>query len=213
MGEFQGGMRGSTILVLDEVHAASLSMELLFQQLPTILHTTDKPLQLLLMSATLDVPRFKHIFPTGTVYDISGDTPFRINTHFCDAKGDRPKLAMDVIDGIYKGRWKLPGNFKGNEGFLIFVSGKDEGRKCLQQFKKRFPQFRNEVWFIHAELPLSEIEPLAAKPGRKFIISTDITANGITIEGTPYVTHKVPVMDAEFRDTILPDGRRAIGKT
>lgn len=199
-GNLEAGMLGGTILVLDEVHSPSLPMELLFQQLSEIISRQDRALQVLCMSATMNIPRFHQIFPNSNVYTVAGGPRYTINTVFCNLSGTRPALITNILEGIIRGNYPLPpGIHAKTRGVLIIVAGKDTGRECLLRFQRKFPMQRDKVWFIHSEVPMGDIEDVAGLEEEKYIFSTEVSESGISFDAVSYViecmVRKKMVMD------------------
>lgn len=73
---FEHALNGATTLIFDDAHFRNLEMELLLQQLPDIIRGLTRPLQVILMSATLDIDVLERFFENCKTYALGGFTPF-----------------------------------------------------------------------------------------------------------------------------------------
>lgn len=71
-------LQGYDILILDEVHNRSRAMELLIQGLSGSIASSSRPIQTVMMSATLGTERFQRLFPDSILHRLQTSTPFAI---------------------------------------------------------------------------------------------------------------------------------------
>lgn len=172
-------LRGANVVIIDEFHERTIEMDVL---LSLILEAQkDRPdLKLVVMSATLDIPRIQDFLKADVVdYGVSsitetanGECIFN-GRHYVDILYTHSlQQAMELADtrGI------------GNGSILIFQPGKAEIEACGQEVLRYWKNA--EIIPMHAELSQEEQDKafLPASPGkRKVVIATNIAEASITI--------------------------------
>ncbi|OWK57336.1 putative ATP-dependent RNA helicase DHX40 [Lonchura striata] len=239
-----------SVIVLDEAHERSLSTDILFGLLKK-LFLQEKPagrrtdMKVVVMSATLEVEKLSEFFGHCSVLHIPGRS-YPVKEIFCNLLSPRDVGSSAYVTEAVK--VTLDVHLNEPEGdILVFLTGQNEiERACDLLFKKAESiDYRYEVHDRAVEglliLPLygsmstdqqKRIFLPAPRGIRKCVVSTNIAATSLTIEGVRYVVDSgfvkqlnhnprvgldilevVPISKSEAKQRAGRAGRTSAGKS
>ncbi|RNF08386.1 putative RNA helicase [Trypanosoma rangeli] len=174
-------------LLLDEAHERTLHGDVLFGLLKDIVRKRKKPLNIVVMSATLNAEHFSKFWwnaPIGVVHGRS--YPVTI-FHTVEPQADYVEAAVSTILQIHE---------KEEAGdVLCFLTGQEEiedAKRILERRMKLMPSTLQDlvVLTLYSAMPYEQQlrvfePPLPGK--RRVIVATNIAETSITVEGIKYV--------------------------
>lgn len=166
-------------LIIDEFHERSSSIDLIlglsFEQ-----KIMGRELQLVIMSATLNVQQLKNFLGDSVVFEIEAP-PHKLDIVYSDKN---QKLICDDLfynhlkDTLLKA-WKTA-----HKDILVFLPGQREITRFKNLIQPLFPQYRIEI--LHGSLNLNEQKQIVRNDsgsGRRIILSTNVSESSITVSG------------------------------
>lgn len=177
------------LIILDECHERTLATEILFGLFKEIL-PFRKDLKLVVMSATIDIKKFKEFF-NAPVLSIPGRLHHVEVEYLKEACPDYLEEAIYTAVDIHQTK---------EEGdILIFLCGEEEIETACARIKEEIDE--DEHGYVNVIPLYSTLPPYMqqkifdptpqrnkkGKPGRKIICSTNIAETSVTIDGIVYV--------------------------
>lgn len=166
-------------LIIDEFHERSSSIDLIlglsFEQ-----KVLGRALQLVIMSATLNVQQLKNFLGDSVAFEIEAP-PHKLDIVYSEKN---QKLTCDDLffshlkDTLLKA-WKTA-----QKDILIFLPGQREILRFKNIIQPLFPQYRIEI--LHGSLSLNEQKQIVRNntgSGRRIILSTNVAESSITASG------------------------------
>ncbi|KAI7837808.1 hypothetical protein COHA_008436 [Chlorella ohadii] len=197
-----------SVLVLDEAHERSLNTDILFGLLKELVQRREKPLKLVVTSATLDGEKFSKYFMSCPVFHVPGRTfPVEI-IHALEDHG------QDYLQASLEGKLKaavdtaIDIHCNQPEGdILVFLTGQAEIDKAVKQLNDAVRSLPSEacgdllVLPIYAALP-PEMQARVFAPApsgvRRCIVATNIAETSVTVDGVVYVVDSGVVKQKEY---------------
>ncbi|MCU1727743.1 ATP-dependent helicase HrpB [Pseudomonas sp. 7P_10.2_Bac1] len=179
-------LEGVGLLIFDEFHERSLDADLALALSLNgrELFRDEKPLKILLMSATLEGERLATLLDDAPVLRSEGrmyPVTMRWGRPFVPGEFIEPRVVQTVLEAIHD----QPGSV------LVFLPGQAEIRRVHQQLAEALGQ-RSDIALcpLHGELDLiaqrAAIEP-APSGTRKVVLATNIAETSLTIDGVRVV--------------------------
>ena len=177
-----------SVIVLDEVHERTVNTDVLMSIIKGLQNTTRPDLKIVVMSATIDIPKISEYFEIESVVNVEGRTfPVEIY-NIQEAQGNYVDNALLAILQIH---------LEQPEGdILCFCTGQEdiEDLQSLLEEKveigKRPEHNMSELSVVplYANLPNHmQLKAFEKAEGRKVILATNIAETSVTINGIRYI--------------------------
>lgn len=195
-------LKAYSVIVLDEIHERSSTMDLLIGLLSKIIQLRLKmglPLRLILMSATIDCSKTTKIFEKVEIFQLPNKS-YKINVFFepkttseyLDESFKKIKAILDAEESIIPNK-KTQSIIIPNEiindskaSILVFLPGKEDIYKLMSQLNS----LSHNIVILPLHSSLSRIEQnkvFEHYDSRKIILATNIAETSITIEDVVFV--------------------------
>lgn len=189
-----------SVIVLDEAHERSLNTDILFGLLKDLVAKRQRPLKLVVTSATLDGDKFSKYFNSCPVFNVPGRTfPVDIIHSLEDHTQEYTTAAVDTAIDIHCHH---------PEGdILLFLTGQAEIDKAVRQLNDAVRSLPPGtcgdfmVLPIYAALPpemQARVFAPAPKGCRRCIVATNIAETSVTVDGVVYVVDSGMVKQKEY---------------
>jgi ATP-dependent RNA helicase DHR2 len=184
--------RYDTIL-LDEAHERTVLTDMLMGLIKRLLvgdrgPGSDRPLRLVIMSATLDAQRFSSFFDNAPILYVEGRM-HPVQRYYVKTPLD------NVVDGVVQTVCQTNMSEPSPGDILVFLAGQEEIDRCVDRLNSLAHDLPKQAPLIvalplYASLPPNQqqkvFEPLPARR-RKVILATNIAETSLTISGVRYV--------------------------
>lgn len=184
------------VIILDEAHERPLNADILFVLLKDLVVGPRKamnedllPLKLIIMSATLEVDKFRNYFCNCPVLSIPGrQYPVKVIHSLEDQTTDYESSAIDLVLDIHCSQ--PPGDI------LVFLTGQIEIERACKALHRAICSLNKQscgdllILPLFASLPPDIQSQVFAPPptgARRCIFATNIAETSVTIDGIVYV--------------------------
>ncbi len=169
-------LRGTSIVILDELHERHLAGDLALALLERLRRGRRPDLKLVAMSATLDPGPIAAFLDAPVV--ISEGRAFPVDVEYLAAPDDRP-LGKQLAAAIRRlCQERLDGDV------LVFLPGAGEIRRAAEDLAEVAATFDLLVVPLYGELSSDDQDrALAPAPRRKVILATNVAETSVTIDG------------------------------
>ena len=163
-------------IFLDEFHERKSSMDLILG-VCTEQKILQDNLQIIVMSATMDVQQLKKYFGSSHLIEIQAP-PFKVEKNYL-AKAQRLACDKDFFEQLKI--TTLEAWSKCKKDILIFLPGMREINKAIEVLKPCLPQVMLEV--LHGSLSLEDQRKIVSKtyPHRRIVLATNVAESSITL--------------------------------
>lgn len=178
------GLEGIGMVIFDEFHERSLDADFgLSLTLKSRELFRDKPLKILLMSATLEHQRLNQFLDQAAVIQSEGQV-FPVEFHYSAAAKPRERIVPRLLDQIRDTLKQHP-----TSSVLVFLPGEGEIRQLESLLaEEKHPGL--DIAPLFGNLPIESqvlaIQP-SQKPRRKIVLATNIAETSLTIDGIDVV--------------------------
>jgi HrpA-like RNA helicase len=175
-------------ILLDEAHERTVHTDVLFGLLRGLQRTRERPLKLIVMSATLDADQFAAFFGARVIYVAGRQYPVRV-LHSLEPLPDLLDACLRAVLQIHTDAQAAPGDV------LVFLSGQEEIETLQSLLQTRVALMRPEhrqlqVCPLFAALDNATAMAAFAPPRdgyRKVVLATNIAEASVTIPGVAHV--------------------------
>lgn len=191
-------------IIIDEVHDRTIDVDLIMYYIKQMVNNNpinDCPF-FILMSATIDIMKYKRYFNTETVFEVTGKS-YPVESHYLKFEGDYIDKTCNLVLDIHK---KNKDDDKDSSDILIFCSGIGSINKIKTKLESMVDE--KEIMIIPLDSSLfkslgKEYKNMYIKTNkRKVIISTNIAETGVTIESLKYCIDTGYVIAVEYNPNI-----------
>lgn len=176
-------------VIIDEAHERTVATDILMAVLKRIARSRED-LKIIIMSATLDGPKFQAYFDNAAHFHIPG-RQYPVDVYHLERN---TKSYFDTcIDYVRDIHYNMP------EGdILVFLTGEEEIEKACTIIRKEMKR-SIEVLPLYSALPFSRQQRVfEAAQRRKCVITTNIAEASLTIDGIAYVVDSGLVKEMVF---------------
>lgn len=156
----------NTVLVIDEIHELNTCIDFMLAWIKRNMDKSDVNFKLVLMSATLEVPKLAEFFNNAPVINISA-SPYVIS---------KKEITPDKLEETIITRAKY------SQNILVFLPGKAEILKLAKSLRKKFKAYmmQTDIFPLYAEQSYEEQCRVFTR-SFKVILATNIAQTSITI--------------------------------
>lgn len=176
------------VILLDEAHERTVHTDVLFGLLRQLQRSRDRPLKLIVMSATLDAEQFASFFGARVIYVAGRQYPVRVLYTL--------EPQPDLLDSCLRAVLQIHTDPHASSGdVLVFLSGQEEIETLQGLLQSRVALMRPEhrrlqVCPLFAALDNATAMAAFAPPHegyRKVVLATNIAEASVTIPGVSHV--------------------------
>nr|WP_255216162.1 ATP-dependent helicase HrpB [Pseudenhygromyxa sp. WMMC2535] len=186
-------LEGVAAVILDEFHERSLDADLLLAMLRRLQRRREDPLELIVMSATLDAEPVADYLGAERLRSEGRSFPVEVEYRSGRSRsGERPLEAqvaaavLELIESGVLGEGGEGGARGGGEPghALVFLPGAREIRACAARCAALVERAGVELHTLHGQLPREQQDRAVAPSARsKLILSTNVAETSITVDG------------------------------
>jgi len=186
-------------VMVDEAHERGINIDftigLLRNAQQTRRQSGERPLKIIISSATLEKDKFKKYFQGASMIEVPGRT-FPVALHYASETPskieDTIKLATETAQNIWRRSRQNGGDI------LIFMPGVSEIEKTMQALENAKLQ-DCEILPLHGQLNPRDQDRIFTRSGkRRIIVATNIAETSVTIEGVRHVIDSGLIKETVF---------------
>lgn len=187
---------GVSGIILDEVHERHLDTDLTFAMVQQLGQLRDTPLDIVVMSATLDAQLWAGLLSDAEspaeILEVEAQThalrerwaPLPAGVRGLDARGVTPQLVQHVADTVATTVREEPYG-----DVLVFLPGAREINRVAQRVAQQLPEV--EVLPLLGSTPAAEqdriLRPANARQSRRVVLATNVAESALTVAGVRIV--------------------------
>lgn len=174
-------LEGVGMVIFDEFHERSLFADVALALCREVQQVLRPELRILIMSATLDVPKLASMLACPVVE--SPGKMYPVDLRYLEDERERP-IAERTAAALLRAVREEPGDA------LVFLPGEGEIRRCEELLRERLDEEEFVVHPLYGQLPPKQ-QQAAIVPDRqgkrKVVLATSIAETSLTIEGVRIV--------------------------